>query len=292
MSNEEETFINRHGKKVSLDGTQLEVPPVSEPSRVQHQVTTKSPKIKKVRKRRSVKKVFRVFAILLLALLLIPVIGGEIVRARYISSRDSAKAQLVEYATKTIAPQQKNQVTTNQLADAAERVEKIRDDACDGGFTDNLASIYPRAKVAFDDCIILKRKVDAIAVSLRDMESQVRYLDALTPVIDPVSKGTTDEFAVISAQHENWRALDDALVKLSPAASQRAAHEQLKLQSKVIVGAWSALNSANNNQDAAAFADAEKKLGEAYETFRSSSSILFKILNDTQTKLTTNYKAL
>lgn len=285
-------FVNRHGHKVSVDDAVVEASPVSESTLPEQPAAVKPQKVKTVRNKKPAKKIILIFFALLLGFLLVPVIGGELVRARYISSRDGARAQLIEYATKTVVPQQKKQVTPSQLADAADRVEKIRDDACDGGFTDNLASIYPRAKVAFNECIVLKRKIDAIAVNLRDMESQVRYLDALTPVVDPVSRGTAEEFAIISAQHENWRAVDGALAKLSPAASQRATHEQLKLQSKVIVDAWSALNTANNNQDAAAFAEAEKKLGAAYEAFRTSSAVLSKILNDTQTALTTNYKAL
>jgi len=287
-------FVNRHGHKVSTDDAEFQIPPAPAPVEAMQpeKPSTKPKKVKKVRNKKPLKKLSLIFLVVLLALALIPVLGGELVRARYLSSRDNARAQLIEFATGTAVSQQKKQVKVSQLAEAAEYVEKIRDDACDGGFTDNLAMAYPRAKAAYEQCIALRQKVVAIATNLRDMESQVRYLEALTPVVDPVAKETTDGFAIISAQHENWRALDEALGKLSPAASQRTAHDKLRSQSKAIVDAWSALNTANNNQDAKAFADAEKKLGEAYEAFRVSGAELEGVMSETQTKLTASYKAL
>lgn len=296
---EEKFFVNRHGKRVSSDGAVFDEPPVAEkiaePTRppVAQPVSVPKPKkIQKVRNKKPIKKLMLTLLAALLILLLVPIAGGELVRARYLSSREGARTQLVEYANQTVVPQQKKQVKLAQLSGAADQVEKIRDDACDGGFTDNLAMIYPGAKEAYEQCIAFKQKVATVAVNLRDMENQVRYLEALAPVIEPVAKDTSEGFAIISAQHENWRTLDEALGKLSPSASQRAAHDKLKSQSKAIVDAWSALNTANNNQNAAAFADAEKKLGEAYEALRSSSAVFAGIMNETQTKLTASYKAL
>lgn len=291
---QDEIFVNRHGHKVSVDGADFEAPPIPEPIVLgqPEKASVKPKKVREARTKRPGKKLALVLVAILVGLLLIPIASGEIVRARYASSRDDARVQLTEYATKTVISQQKKPMKLAQLSGAADRVEKIRDDSCDGGFTDNIAMIYPRAKTAFDQCIGLKLKIAAVAAHLRDLESQVRYLDTLTPVIDPVAKDTTEGFAIISAQHENWRALNEALGKLSPAASQRAAHDQLKTHSQAIVDAWSALNTANNNQDAKAFAAAEKKLVESYETFRSSSAALTGIMHETQSKLTASYKAL
>lgn len=286
-------FINRHGKKMTLDGTPVDLPVIDEPvASLPSQTTIKPKKVKKVRNKKPIKKVLAIILIFLGVLVLIPVVTGELVRARYAASHDGARKELLEFAAETVVPQQKKQMKLVQLSEAANKVEQIRDDACEGGLLDNMATLYPRAKAAHGQCIALKQKIAAIALGLRDMENQVRYLEALAPALEPVAKGTTEEFAIISAQHENWRALTEALAKLSPAASQRAAHEQLKLQSQAIVDAWSALNTANNSQDAAAFAAAEKKLGEAYEAFRSSSSALAKVMNDTQTNLTASYKTL
>lgn len=294
MSDEEKAFVNRHGHKVSVGDADFEAPPVSHPAGGE-QLTKEQAKPEKVRKvsnKKLPKQLVLFTVVILIGLLLVPVLSGEIVRARYASSQDGARTQLIEFATKTVVPQQKQQMKIAQLSETADRVEKIRDDACDGGFTDNLAMIYPRAKTAFDECIGFKLKVAAAASSLRELESQVRYLDALAPVIESVAKETSEGFAIISAQHENWRTLDEALGRLSPAASQRAAHDKLKLQSNAIVDAWSALNTANNNQDSSGFTSAEKKLTEAYEAFRTSSTALSDIMNETQTKLTAAYKAL
>ncbi len=282
-------FINRHGKKMSIGNAQLEAAPVvTKPVK-----STPEPALDRVRKlkggRRSKKKLV-ILAVVLLGLLLIPVVGGEIVRARYISSRDGAKAQLTKFASDTVVPAQKKKVTAAVLADTATRVEKIRDDACAGGLADNLATLYPRAKTALRDCITFKQKVAAIATSLRDIESQARYLESLAPVLTPVSTTAIDEFAVIASQLSNWQAFHEALEKLSPAASQRAVHEQLKMQTKTIVDTWSALNTANNNQDGAAFTAAEKKLSESYEAFRTSGESLAAVLHDSQTKLTAAYQ--
>jgi hypothetical protein len=290
----DDVFVNRYGHEVSVDGSDFVPPPKPEPGtpRQSVQPLKKPAKIRKVRNKKSAKKLMLILLVVLLGLVLIPVLGGELVRARYVSSRDGAHARLAEFATKTVVPQQKKQMKLSQLSASADRVEKIRDDACDGGFTDNLAMMYPRAKLAFDECIALKLRIATIAAHLRDMESQVRYLDALTPIITPVAKDTTEGFAIISAQHENWRTLNEALGKLSPAASQRTAHDQLLVHSKTIVDAWSKLNSANNSQDGKAFTEAEKKLSESYEVFRSSSATFTGIMYETQSKLSASYKAL
>ena len=293
IDDQDEVFVNRHGKKMSLDSTTLETPPMEEKLAVPTTALVKKPqKVRGTRNKKPVKKMLFILIIILVSLLLIPVIGGELVRARYVSSREGARAKLIEYATKTVVPQQKKRVTLAQLSEAATKVETIRDDACDGGLTDNLATIYPRAKTALDDCIVVKQKIAAIAVNLRDLESQVRYLESLVPALSTATKSIADEFAVISAQLTNWQTLNEELSKLSPAATQRATHDQLKLQTKAIVDAWSALNTANNNQNASAFAEAEKKLSESYEAFRTSSSALSTLFNTTQTNITTSYKAL
>ena len=283
------TFVNRHGHKM---GGAIEAPPVTEPFHPATPDTTKPPKVKKVRAKKRSKKALVITALVVLAVLLIPVVGGELVRARYLTTRDNARKQLVEYATKTVLPQQKKQMTVAQLSDATSRIDAIRDHACDGGFNDNLASLYPRAKEAYDQCIAFKHKVAVLASGLHDLESQVRYLQSLSPLLTPIAKGSDEGFAIISAQHENWRAFDESLAKLSPAASQRAAHDAMKTQSKAIVEAWSTLNTANNNQEAAKFSEAEKKLSDGYEAFRSASSSLSAIMKQTQAEIAASYKGL
>lgn len=283
------TFVNRHGHKM---GGSLETTPTAEPFRPLTPEVSKSVKVKKARVKRRSKKPLVVIAIIAVMLLLIPVVGGELVRARYLTTRDNARKQLVEYATKTIAPQQKKQMKLAQLSEASRRVDGIRDDACDGGFNDNLASLYPRAKEAYEQCIAFKHEIDVMSSGLHDLESQVRYLESLAPVLTPIAKGDNDSFAIISAQHENWKAFDEALGKLSPAASQREAHEQLKTQSKAIVAAWSALNTANNDEDAAGFTAAEKKLSDGYEAFRASSASLSTIMSKTERAVAESYKGL
>ena len=290
MSDEnDKSFVNRHGHKM---GGSLETSPVTEPFRPTTPEVSKPAEVKKVRARKRSKKPLVIIAVVAVLLLLIPVIGGELVRARYLTTRDNAHKQLVEFATKTIVPQQKKQMKLAQLSEATRRVDSIRDDACDGGFNDNLASLYPRAKDAYDQCIAFKHKVDVLASGLHDLESQVRYLESLAPILTPIAKGDTDRFAIISAQHENWKAFDEALGKLSPAASQRATHEQLKTQSKTIVAAWSALNTANNDQDASGFTAAEKKLSDSYEAFRASSASLSTTLSKTERGIAEGYKGL
>lgn len=292
MSSEKETeFVNRHGKKVSLDSAELvEVPRSAAPIQVAR--PQKAEKVQKPRRKRSRKKILLVLVLIVVGLLIAPILAGEAVASRYTSSHRAAKTELVNFATGTMVPQQKNQMTLAQVTQVMEKVEQIRDGVCEGGLTDNIANLYPRANKALQECITFKQKVAAVASSLRDIESQVRYLESLESVLEPVSKGTTDEFAVISAQLENWKMVGETLAKLSPAASQRASHDQLKAQANTIADGWSSLNTANSNQDAAAFADAEKKLSTSYEALRSSRTALAKTLLDTQAKLTTSYKQL
>lgn len=288
----EPVFVNRHGKKMSQDGATLEVPPVNETPFIPPPQAKPPKKVRVRRRSRFTRKKLMVVGLVILGLLLLPVIGGELVRARYISSREGARAELVSFVNKTVIPQQKKQVTLTGLGEAAAKVESIRDNSCAGGFLDNLADLYPRATEAFRDCVTAKQKIAAVAVGLRDMESQVRYLESLSPALSTVTKISTDDFAVISAQLANWQILNEELGKLSPAATQKTAHDQLKVQTKAIVDAWSALSTANDNQDAAGFAAAEKKLGEAYEAFRTSGSVLTTVLSNAQTSITNSYKAL
>jgi hypothetical protein len=151
----------------------------------------------------------------------------------------------------------------------------------------DVVSWYGPAKTARETC---QSKADAytkLQTSLGDMETIARYLDetssALEPALIPTASG---EFAIISDYRDAWRtAVVDLTAQTAPTVLKRQ-HETLIAKAQAVLGAWDALNTANNAHDTDAFRAAEKTLNERYSEFRTSSDALSVLAQSTQSSIT------
>jgi hypothetical protein len=230
---------------------------------------------------------------IVIALLLIPVLLGELVAAQYRTGVTGAKSDLAKVVNSTVLPaQKKTTITADQIRAYTSDVNDIMSHMCRGGFLDNMAGLYSRAKQALTDCNDAQAKYSTLVSGLYKLEAEARYLEKMSALIKPVSTPITDEYAVIGAQQTAWLAVAEGLKKLSPPEAMNPAHAELVTHVTSVADNWSKLNTANNAQDAAGFTEAEKALASEYEAVRTTSAEFTRVLGDTQAKVTTSYNLL
>ena len=251
----------------------------------------KEPKAPKDRRSWTKKKVI-IFAIVA-AVIIVPVVFIELVTAEYNRVVVNAKDVLTQLVSSTVLPaQKKTTISADQIRSITNRVNDTVGHMCRGGFLDNAAGLYPRAKSALQDCKAEQGQYASLVTNLYALETQARYLERVDALVKPVATPITDEFAVIGAQQAAWQAAADGIDKLSPPSAMKSAHDDLSTHMTAAAAAWSKLNTANNAQDATAFQEAEKMLASEYEAIRETSLLFSAVLADAQAKITASYSAL
>ena len=289
-----EFFVSRRGRQVGLHEVDLkgidveaDKPSVAVPTKKPVKHTSTTPKTP-----RSRRKTMLIIAIIA-AVLLIPVAGVELVAAQYRAAGAAARDDLNRLVTHDVLPlQKKTDVSADSIHGVAAKVDGITAKMCRGGLLDNAAGLYPRAKTALEQCKASQRRFAALSGGLFTLESQARYLERLGSVVQPVTTPITDEYAVVAAQQSAWQEASEKLAKLSPPTAMSAAHDDLHSHVSAVAKAWSELNTANNDQDADTFTEAEKTLATEYEAVRSSSEQFSAVLRDTQARVTAAYAVL
>jgi hypothetical protein len=297
-------FVSRRGRQVGVhqvDLTNMDIE--SDESTPAQQKDVKHPKASKVKEKRGKIKTARqpfkwskkkiiVLAVVLIVLSL-PVVAAELVVAQYRKGSESARQDMSSVVNKTVLPAQKQSALNGeQIRSMATQVNDIVAGMCRGGLLDNAAGLYPRAAAALSDCKSNQALYAALVSELYSVEKLARYLEAMDGAMKPVATPITDEFAVIGAQQSLWLAADEDLKKLSIPDEMRSAHASLSTHVTAVSAAWSALNTANNEQDAAGFTEAEKKLASEYEAIRTVSGEFSEVLNKAQSELLASYSKL
>lgn len=294
-------FVSRRGKQVGvhqvdltgidIDSDDTQKPDTAKPVIAKKNKPQKKPKQPSSRAPWSRKKAVIVGVVVFIVLL--PVVFAEFVVSQYKGGVTSAKQDFSKLVDASVKPAQKKPtISADQIRDITNKLNDTVGDMCRGGLLDNAASLYPRAKDALDGCHEQQEKYAALVSSLYALEADARYLEKLEAVMKPVATPITDEYAVLDAQHTAWRQSADGLKKLSPTDRMRVPHEALVKHTEVVVEAWSKLNTANNNQDAASFEASEKALTTGYEAVRSTGDVFTKALAATQAKVTADYEVL
>lgn len=270
-------FRNRRGKLMS----------VSEdiPSEVPENEVKRPPVRRQRRKTRLKKKVILVAAVSLVLLALIPVMLGEYVKSRYAGEVVNAKRAVAEILAKAINYDQDAAILSDRLKSDVAELSTVRDTLCGGGFLDNLASVYPRSKAAFDECNIYKSQVSGLTEKVSEAAEQVRYLEDLQFVLESVTKPLEDRFAVLSSQQENWKNIVAGLKRLAVPTSFGGAHNNLVQKTEAVRDAWIALSQASNAFDGVGFTDSRAKLASAYEDFRAVSVTFSQIVSTNQLEI-------
>lgn len=287
-SDSEKSFVNRRGRKQGLDMT-------SEVADFELQTKTSPDKpkfsLKMPRVRKKLSRRWRVVVVAALIILVItPIVLGEMVRLSYVQSLASAKSSLSELVrSKVTTAQSKDDLSSGDIGEIARELQSIRDSSCSGGLVDNIASVYPRAKSAHDECIALRGVIAGLAAPMQDMYEQLEYLEKLQPITDIVSRDQGDQFAVLSAQQENWKSVADKLKQLSPPTSFRENHESLHKQADQIAELWMKLSKAHDVQDAEAFRATEVDLAKSYEAFRTFSDKFKLDIGKSQSQVSSAY---
>lgn len=294
MSKEE--FINRHGHKANLNTIDLSDVSVENDGIVHHtsETDTTDKKPKPVRSSRTFKWGKRhtlITAIVVLLLVGVPVLAGEVLAANYRSGADSVHSRLEKLVTDKILPAQKaGTIKASTVSEASAAIDDLRSSTCGGGLADNLAMLYPRAKSAHDDCIRRTNQLSDLSSNLKKFESHARYIESVVAAAKTVTTPGTEPYAVVSAQQTNWQQARDAIDKLHAPSDWRTQHDDLKKGFKTIAAGWSALNSATDAHDKAAFEAAEKSLNSGYESIRKIVDQLDIALLKTQSDVTAVYQ--
>lgn len=250
---------------------------------------------KPVRRRRSFswsRKKTLILAGVILVVIAIPIVSGEILRAQYLASTNSAKQAVSALSAETIAMQKKDEYNSKQLRALTEKLEGIRDDMCPGALLDNIALLYPRADEAHDTCIAQRTKIAGLATAQRDMVNMFAYIESVNAVLARVGTPAGDAYAVVATQQSNWQSAQDELKKLNAPTELKAAHEQLLVAVASITDGWSKLNVASNDQNAANFQAAEEQLAKGYDAVRATKGAFVQAVNAKQGSITIAARSL
>lgn len=291
-------FINRHGHRADMNRIDLSGISVENDGTVPaHELTEPQQQSKPVRRRSAgfhlTKQRLLIIAGIVIVLLLLPVIAGEIVAASYRSDASAVTGKLNKLISDKVLPsQQKITIKVGVIGEMAAGVDDIRSSTCGGGLLDNLAMLYPRAKSAHTDCVEKNGQLSDLSSSLKKLEAENRYIDAVLNATKTVTAPLAEPFAVVDAQQTNWVAARDAIKKLSPPTEWQEQHTTLTRWVSTVAEGWTALNAASGAQDKTKFESAEKDLNSAYEGIRSTVDELMTTLHQTQNTVTTTRKAL
>lgn len=275
-----EKFTNRHGHTITA--LQEAVNTLPEP-----EYKTAVPKSARRKKRFIIHLTgvqWRILGIVVLVLLLTPVFVGEYVRATYSKNIDDAKGDISQVFA-AAQSQPKTATTSKSLAELENQLSSIRDRLCPGGFLDNLAKLYPRAQAAYSDCAAYRSNVTALVDLVGTASSQMVYLESLQPLLEGVSKPLEDQFAILSAQQENWQTFVDGIQKLSVPLSLSAAHTSLLKEATNVRDEWIALVQASNVEDSVAFRAAKAKLTDSFSAFHAVATTYSAAVKDSQAVL-------
>lgn len=270
-------YTNRRGKRVRVDEDDVVVTKqTSAPKPVKR--TIKLLRLPKVRLSRRFGMTLTVMAgIVLLA----GIVTADSIKRDYERQTAVMKRTVTDRSKQSSSNQSSALTSITQLKSAL----TARADCKVSGV--DVVSWYGPAKTARETC---QSKADAytkLQTSLGDMETIARYLDetssALEPALIPTASG---EFAIISDYRDAWRtAVVDLTAQTAPTVLKRQ-HETLIAKAQAVLGAWDALNTANNAHDTDAFRAAEKTLNERYSEFRTSSDALSVLAQSTQSSIT------
>lgn len=297
-------FVSRRGRKVGMHEVDLggidvdhDTPAEQPVTRVTQTRAEKAPKVAKEpkapRERRSWTKKKVVILVAIAAVIIAPIVFIELVAAEYNRGIVNAKDDLKQLVSSTVLPaQKKTTISAEQIRSIASRVNDTVGQMCRGGFLDNAAGLYPRAKSALSNCKAEQSRYASLVTNLYALEGQARYLERVDALVKPVATPITDEFAVIGAQQAAWQTAADGIGKLSPPAAMKSAHNDLSTHMAAAATAWSKLNTANNAQDAVGFQEAEKTLATEYEAIRETSLLFSSVLADAQAKINNSYSTL
>lgn len=297
-------FVNRRGHKQhdisadELSNLSIDDQPSAQPDHIVIGQTTPShrqtddnhPSSSRPRTRRSPKwnrKKSVVVTLIIVGIIVIPIGIGEALRIQYTASASAARQALRSLVASDVLPlQHKMTITAAELSTITLKLQTIRNDMCPGAIIDNMASLYPPARAAYDRCIAQRSALNQIITAQQRLTSSVTYIEKMTSILKRVVTPTTDSFAVITNQQSDWQAVSDQLTSLSPPLELKTGHLALIDGVSKVRDGWSKLNIANTEQNAQAFTAAEQQLSDGYSDVRKSETIFNEAITKEQVAMT------
>lgn len=289
-ADEENTFVSRRGKRVSLNSLNVEELKIDDvPGEQPEHITT--PRAAPSRKPRHIP--WKWIAPIVLLLVALPVASGEYIAREYATSGTITRQRFENLVSQSVAPlQPKTDLPAAKIIEVTDKVNELSSRMCKGGMLDNLATLYPRAAAAHKECITEQEKYSALIAALRSYASERDYLEKLGAVVKPLSEPLPERFAVISSQLEMWRTAEDAMKKLSPPASLKPVQDNTYKYTYAIMEDWSKLNTAYNEKKSNEFAVIQKKMKEDYGSLQANGDEIASVVEASQSKITNAYRAI
>ena len=302
MSEDQEVFVSRRGRKTKLDDIDLgsvnideqqplketektapvkAAKPMKKPSREPRQPVFTMPKVTRPEVGR---RTWIMTLIVLSVILFAPILLLEGIALQYRSGADALRNDVKAIAKNTALPEQKKvALSDDAIAKTLNALNASRDNSCKGGFLDNLAELYPRSNDALRQCATLNGQVSALINSLSVLKNMQSYSKSTEAALRPALAASDSPYAVIPDQLTSWQTAEGKLKAINPPSQLASFHTSLKQVVSDIAAQWSALNNANNGQDTASFKDAEGKLSSFYESLRELSPTLTEAQQKAQT---------
>lgn len=282
-----EGFVSRRGKRVTADSVNVsELSIDNVPGEALDEYKTPRKPSSDLYKKKWV-------WIAVLILIAVPVLSGELLTWRYGSSATGAKNKLSEVVSKSVlSVQTSSNLSAAQIGQITDKVDGIASGMCPGSFLDNAAMLYPRAKSAHSECVAAQEKYSALATSLRQYETERRYLEQLGALVRPLGEPLSEKFAVIGSQLDMWQRATEGMQKLSPPDTMRIAHTDLTKHADAIRGLWSKLLKAYDDQDSTTFSKTSNALAGEYKKFQISHTTFSSLHESSQAKITTAFQQI
>ena len=291
MSEEQEVFVSRRGNRVKLDnvdltGVDVEEKPTIPPTKIQStKVRLHRPEIRLPRPHMSKKQAMGV-ALALVILLLLPLAALELLTLQYRNASTSLKKDVDRIGSTIALPAQKKG-DQDGIDKTLAALMASRNDLCFGGFLDNIAGLYPRSKQALADCNAASSSVSKVIDYIASLKEVKSYSSAVDVALKPALAASESPYAVLPDQIASWQTAEGKLKAINAPVELKSFHDSLTQLTKDIGAQWTALNNANNTADAAAFKEAETKLGSFYESMRDLSPSVLGVHADIQSDLLT-----
>lgn len=283
----DEPFVNRRGHSMAAKDEDTAEPSVVTPAPVAVARPAR-------RRRRSLylsRWQKRGIVLALVAVIVLPVVAGEYVRWTYLNEVTTVKNKVATVFA-TVVQHQASQVTSKTLTEDSAKLATLGDDLCAGGLFDNIATLYPRSKQAYEACNTYRTGLTSLTTQVKEAASQMAYLEQLQPLLSGVTQPLPDHFAVLTAQQENWQTFVDGLKRLSVPASFKTSHDSLLLQAEAVRDGWIALVQASNAYDSAGFSAARVKLTAGYAALQKQAESFTSAVAAQQTTLSQVVSAL
>jgi hypothetical protein len=291
---EQDVFVSRHGRRTKVDNVELgELNIEDQATQTATTVKPSNPRFKPIRdfhvpRPQMSKKKVAIISIALLALILLPLAILEVVTWQYQRAAAALKTDVDRIGKQTALPLQKKTISAEAIGKPLAELRSNANGACRGALFDNLANLYPRSKTALGHCNETKSKANAVIVQLATLQNIQRYSESADAILKPALAASTSPYAVLPDQVAAWQQVTSSLRKVNAPNELKTFHASLVQVSQDVAHQWSALNTANNAQDKAAFDEAQTKLGSFYESLRDLSPILIGIQGDVQSELTSS----